>query len=226
MIYRLKLFLSFLKFILTHPKSIRYLGKWMKYRFFFRKKDYIKAGIPWMNLELIDWLRTYLKKDMKLFEWGAGGSTVFYAGLVDKVVSIEYDESYFGFVEKELKEKENVELILALPQKTGKLKSFYPQYVGYCFDSYVQTIDAYPDRYFDVIVVDGRQRNACFRSALKKLKKDGIIVFDNFDREIYKKSQYYPDIAFLNIEGLMPFQANLGTTAIFYFTNSGKKISI
>jgi len=225
MIYRFKLFLSFLKFLITHPRSLRYLGKWMKYRFFSRKKDNITAGIPWMNLEIIDWLKSNLTKDMKLFEWGAGGSTIFYANLVEKVVSVEYDKSYFDSVEKQIIKKENVELILAPPQKSGTLKSFYPKYVGSYFDNYVQTIDRYPDRYFDVIVVDGRQRNACFRNALKKLKQEGIIVFDNFDREIYKKSQYYPGIAFLNFEGLMPFQANLGTTAIFYFTHSGKKIS-
>ena len=225
MIYRLKLFLTFLKFLLTHPRSLKYLGKWINYKFFSRGKDNISAGIPWMNLEVIDWLRSYLKKDMKLFEWGAGGSTIFYASLVEKVISIEYDKGYFEYVEKHLNEKENVELILAPPQEKGSLRSFYPKYVGSYFDHYVQTIDQYPDRYFDVIVVDGRQRNACFKSALTKLKNDGIIVFDNFDREIYKKSQYYPDLAYIIFENLMPFNTTLGTTAIFYFTNSGKSLS-
>jgi SAM-dependent methyltransferase len=225
MIYRLKLLLTFLKFLLTHPKSFRYLGKWMKYQFFTKNRDNISTGLPWMNLEIIEWLDKYLKKEMLLFEWGAGGSTIFYAARVNKVISIEYDEAYFGFVQGRLEEKENVELILTPPQETGKLKSFYPEFAGSFFDNYVQTIDAHPDHYFDVIVVDGRQRNACFRSALKKLKPDGIIVFDNFDREIYRKSQYYPDIAFLTFEGLVPFNTALGTTAIFYFTTSGKKIS-
>ncbi len=225
MIYRFKIFLAFIKFLLTHPRSFKYFGKWMKYKFFSRGKNNISAGLPWMNLEIIDWLSKYLKKDMQLFEWGAGGSTVFYSDLVKHVVSIEYDESYFAFVEKQLKEKENVELILMPPQEEGNYKSFSPHHIGSYFDNYVKTINAYPDQSFDVIVVDGRQRNACFRIALRKLKPDGIIVFDNFDREIYKKSQYYPNLSYISIDGLMPFNYVIGTTSIFYFNNRGKEIS-
>lgn len=225
MIYRFKIFLAFLKFLLTHPRSFKYFGKWMKYKFFSRGKGNISAGLPWMNLEVIDWLSKYLKKDMSLFEWGAGGSTVFYSDLVKKVISIEYDESYFAYVEKELKERDNVTLVLSPPQEKGTYKSFSPQHVGSFFDEYVKTIKAYPDQYFDAIVVDGRQRNECFKIALRKIKKDGIIVFDNFDREIYKKSQYYPNLSYISIEGLMPFDYVIGTTSIFYFNNRGKVIS-
>ena len=225
MIYRLKLFLAFHKYLLTHPRSFKYLGKWMKYKFFSRGKNNISAGLPWMNLEVIDWLGKYLKKDMLLFEWGAGGSTIFYSDLVKKVISIEYDESYFQFVKEQLSQRDNVELILSPPQEKGTLKSFSPQHVGSYFDDYVKTISAYHDQSFDVIVVDGRQRNACFKVALRKLKPDGIIVFDNFDREIYKKSRYYPNLSYISIEGLMPFGFVIGTTAIFYFNNRGKKIS-
>ena len=225
MIYRFKIFLAFIKFLLLHPRSFKYFGKWLKYKFLSPGKNNISAGLPWMNLEVCHWLSTYLTRDMILFEWGAGGSTIFYSKLVKKVISIEYDDSYFNFVQKQLKDRDNVELIFAPPQEKGKYKSFSPQHVGSFFDNYVQTIDAYPDQSFDAIVVDGRQRNECFKIALRKVKRDGIIVFDNFDREIYKKSQYYPGLSHISIEGLMPFSFVLGTTAIFYFNNSGKKIS-
>ena len=179
-----------------------------------------------MNLEVIDWLSTYLTKDMMLFEWGAGGSTIFYSNLVKKVISIEYDEAYFNIVKKQAQDngKDNVELILSPPQEKGSCKSFSPRHVGSYFDDYMKTIYAYPTNHFDVIVVDGRQRNECFKIALQKVKHDGIIVFDNFDREIYKKSQYYAGLAIFHIEGLMPFGFVIGTTAIFWFNNRGKKI--
>ena len=225
MIYKLKIFIRFIKFLLTHPKSFRYFGQWMRYKFFFRGKNFISAGLPWMNFEVCQWLRSYLTSEMKIFEWGSGGSTIFYANLVDRVISIEYDEEYFDVVKKQLKGKENVELILAPPQKTGAFKSFSPHHIGSYFDNYVKTIEKYPDRFFDVIVVDGRQRNECFKVALNKVKEDGIVVFDNFEREIYKKSQYYPGLSHLMIEGLMPFNYVTGTTAIFYYDNRGKEIS-
>ena len=162
---------------------------------------------------------------MHLFEWGAGGSTVFYSDLVKQVISIEYDESYFKFVEEQLRQRDNVELILSPPQEKGNYKSFSPQHIGSYFDDYVKTIKAYPDQSLDVIVVDGRQRNECFKIALRKINPDGIIVFDNFDREIYKKSQYYPNLSYISIDGLMPFDYVIGTTAIFYYNNRGKEIS-
>jgi len=225
MIYKLKIFIRFIKFLLTHPRSFKYFGTWMRYKFFYRGKNFISAELPWMNFEVCDWLNSYLSKEMKLFEWGSGGSTLFYAKLVDQVISIEYDAEYFDFVGQQLKGKENVELVLAPAQDSGQFKSFSPNHVGSYFDDYVKSIDKYPDNSFDVIVVDGRQRNECFKRALKKLKTDGIIVFDNFEREIYKKSQHHPGISHFMIEGLMPFNYVTGTTAIFYFDNRGKELS-
>lgn len=221
MIYKLKLFFRFHWFLLTHPGNLRFLGKWMKYKFFFRGKNFILAGMPWMNFKVIQWLRSYLKKEMILFEWGSGGSTLFFSKLVDQVISVEYDEEYFRFVQEQLKGKGNVELILEKPQDKGVFRSFSPGHLNSYFDNYVKTIEKYPDRYFDVIVVDGRQRNQCFKLALKKIKKNGIIVFDNFEREFYKKSQHYPAWKYLLFEGLMPFNYTLGTTAIFYSDHQG-----
>ncbi len=225
MIYKLKLFFRFIKFLLIHPRSFRFFGQWMKYKFFFRGKNLISAGLPWMNFEVCKWLRSYLKSEMHLFEWGSGGSTVFFSKLVNQIVSIEYDENYFDFVQKQLRGKENVEIILARPQKKGAYKSFSPGNIHSYFDNYVKSIEKYPDRYFDVIVVDGRQRNQCFKLAVQKIKENGIIVFDNFEREIYKKSQYYPGLNHLLFESLMPFSYVIGTTAIFYFDHRGKELS-
>jgi len=224
MIYRFKIFLRFIKYLLLHPASFRYFGKWMKYKYFTSSRDTISAALPWMNLEVCDWLVSYLKKDMKLFEWGSGGSTFFYSKLVEEVVSIEYDKGYYEVVKAQLEkhENKNVELVLAPPQEKGKMKSFAPLYAGRYFDKYVATIDQYPDRHFDVIVVDGRQRNECFKRAIRKVKEGGIIVFDNFDREIYKKSQYFDNLNYTMYKGLMPFNFVIDSTAIFVYNNRTK----
>jgi predicted O-methyltransferase YrrM len=209
---------------MVHPGSFKYMGKWIRYMFFTAKKDNISAALPWMNLQVIDWLGSYLKKDMKLFEWGSGGSTFFYANLVEEVISIEYDEGYYELVKNKLEDKgkDNVILKPVLPQEKGEMKSFCPLHLGSSFDNYVESIDEYPDRFFDVIVVDGRQRNQCFKHALRKVKEGGIIVFDNFEREIYKKSQYHDNISYTMYESLMPFSFVLGSTAIFVYENKTK----
>ena len=38
---------------------------------------------------------------------------------------------------------------------------------------------------FDVIVIDGRAREACLAKAVDRLRPDGLIVFDNVDRQRY-----------------------------------------
>jgi len=201
------------------------MGKWIRYKYFTAKRDNISAALPWMNLEVIDKLSSYLNKDMKLFEWGSGGSTFFYANLVKEVISIEYDKGYYELVKSQLEDhgKDNVELKLVMPQEDGKMRSFCSLHLGSYFDNYVECIDEYPDKSFDVIIVDGRQRNQCFKRALQKVKEGGIIVFDNFEREIYTKSQYYDHLSYTMYEGLMPFSFVTGSTAIFVRENRTKE---
>ena len=40
-------------------------------------KEKIKP-IPWVTHGAKKWLDSYLKKDMKVFEWGSGGSTLYF----------------------------------------------------------------------------------------------------------------------------------------------------
>lgn len=225
MIYRFKIFLRFIKHLMVHPGSFKFIGKWIRYKFFTAKKDNISAALPWMNLEVINWLSKYLKNNMSMFEWGSGGSTFFYANLVKEVISIEYDEGYYALVKNQLEDngKDNVILKLVKPQEKGEMRSFCSLHLDSYFDNYVESIDAYPDRHFDAIVVDGRQRNQCFKKATKKVKEGGIIVFDNFDREIYQKSQYHDNLSYTMFEGLMPFSFVIGSTAIFIYKTSAKE---
>ena len=39
---------------------------------------------------------------------------------------------------------------------------------------------------FDLVVVDGRARNACFHRAITRLAPGGVLVFDNVDRQRYR----------------------------------------
>ena len=59
------------------------------------------------------------------------------------------------------------------------------------FTSYVRHIDriaASVGGPFDLIVVDGRAREACLLAALPHLADDGIIVFDNTMRRRYRRA--------------------------------------
>ena len=51
--------------------------------------------VPWMNYSIVSILNDRLRPDMKLFEFGSGYSTLFYAKRVNRVASVEYDRGWF-----------------------------------------------------------------------------------------------------------------------------------
>jgi hypothetical protein len=50
-------------------------------------------------------------------------------------------------------------------------------------DSYAGRIDAFPSESFDVITVDGIDRWSCFSRAYERLKRGGILIIDNTDKD-------------------------------------------
>lgn len=58
-------------FIFRRPKDgIRYLVNWLD------RKSPLAQGLPWFSYPSIDFLDSYVKPDMRVFEWGVGGSNL------------------------------------------------------------------------------------------------------------------------------------------------------
>lgn len=47
---------------------------------------------------------------------------------------------------------------------------------------YCTAIEDFPEKTFDIIVIDGMERVRCAETAPSRLRDDGIIIFDNSDR--------------------------------------------
>jgi predicted O-methyltransferase YrrM len=79
----------------------------------------------------------------------------------------------------------------------------------------VGAIDAIPGD-FDLIVIDGRAREACFARALPRLAVDGMIVFDNTNRRRYRRAfkNHRDEIAVTMSTGLTPILPWPSTTAL------------
>jgi predicted O-methyltransferase YrrM len=60
-------------------------------------------------------------------------------------------------------------------------------FAGQDFSAYVAAIDSVTGS-FDVIVIDGRAREACLAAAVGRLAPGGVIVFDNVERRRYRKA--------------------------------------
>lgn len=157
--------------------------------------------VPWLTLATIRHLNRFLNSAMSVFEYGAGGSTLFFAHRVREVISVEHDAAWGTRVQEALDRLgcRNAQVRIVLPVEQGDgvggdpadmnaYASADANYVGWSFKNYASGIDEFPDRYFDLILIDGRARPACFKHALPKLALNGQLVWDNSDREYYSQA--------------------------------------
>ena len=158
----------------------------------------LHPAAPWLPPKAIKYLKSFLTENMVGFEWGSGRSTVFFARRVNFIVSVEDDKSWYDKVQTNLKKKgliskTDYKLIEAVDReeiskipwnnwKGNKLVGLPPKPQ---FHPYFQEIQKYPDNYFDFVLIDGRARVACMINAIDKIKKEGILILDNSDREKY-----------------------------------------
>lgn len=154
--------------------------------------------IPWITFEAKDWLDGVLSEDMTGFEWGSGGSTLYFGSRIQRLVSVEHDLGWFQAVEGALAafRINTVDYLFRPPRQTRWAKYLpyhqytyvsrtFPQHRDCCFRSYAKAIQAYPVRTFDFVFVDGRTRIACMHLALSRIKKGGYLILDNSERADY-----------------------------------------
>ena len=155
--------------------------------------------IPWMTYAAIDFLGTKLQPAMRVFEWGAGFSTIWLASRVQEIVSIEESSAWYEELRPQL--PANVSL-LCRPDR----------------DAYVDAIRETTGE-FDLIVIDGVHRNECASACLSRLSPNGMVVFDNSDGAEYDPGMtMFNDAGFLRIDfwGLIPSYLYKNCTSILF----------
>jgi SAM-dependent methyltransferase len=186
----------------TLYSSFKYYFAWRRYHGTGRNSVIDK--MPWLSFSAIDFLKKTVQPDMLVFEYGSGGSTLFWASRTKYVISVEHDRSWFEKMHAELTRDQikNVDYLLAEPQEDplyAKKSIQNPDdyisegknYSGKNFQNYVKTIDKYPDEHFDIIIVDGRARPSCIKHAAGKLRHKGYLVIDNTERRYYLSSFHF-----------------------------------
>lgn len=135
-------------------------GHWRSARL-HRPVDARGDPLPWFTYPAIEFLAQFDFSQKRIFEFGAGNSTLFWGARARAVVSIENDESWHGHLAARV--PDNVRLV------------YVPQPAAYVSSLGEQEGD------FDVIVVDGIERLACSRAATTKLRAGGLVILDNAD---------------------------------------------
>lgn len=182
--------------------ELKYYFKWLKS---FSDKNPLN-GTPWICYSAIDYFKKVVKKDMMIFEYGSGNSTLLFASLGGEVLSVEHNEEWHSMLCAELKKRAlpNVSVKLLSPvyianysEDPSSLTSYSSISVGgyesMSFEAYVNEIQNYPDNHFDIIFVDGRTRPACIAKSYTKIKPGGLLVLDNSERAHYDKAIKFID---------------------------------
>lgn len=165
----------------------------------------LRDGLPWMVFPAIGLMETLLTKDSTVFEYGAGGSSMFFASRVKELVSVEHDAGWFKQTKAAMADaqrRHGVQWtgVLAEPQTPQNAHlSAAPDSADplsyatsdealreHSFLRYASAIDAHEDEYFDLVLIDGRARPSCFLHAVNKVKLGGYIVLDNAERQTYE----------------------------------------
>ncbi|MFZ5497304.1 MAG: class I SAM-dependent methyltransferase [Verrucomicrobiota bacterium] len=133
--------------------------------------------LPWVTYPFIDFLVPRLRREWRVFEYGAGSSTLFYAHRVASVTTVEHDEAFASDLQPRL--PPNVRLWLRPLGSPGYIDA-------------VAGLGFAPE----MVIVDGRNRVRCANAAVRWLAPGGVLVFDDMERP-----QYAPADALLRKAG-------------------------
>ena len=154
--------------------------------------------VPWLCYPANTLLAERVKPGLRVFEWGSGGSTLWWANRGATVVACENDDTWFRRVTASAPSGATI-----VHRDLGELYIEEPVH----------------HEPFDVVVIDGFDRNACSSVAAKCLTDRGVIIWDNTDRERYKSGLdglRAAGFRVLTLSGMAPMVSRPTSTSIIY----------
>lgn len=161
--------------------------------------------IPWLTYPFIDFVDKRLEKKFEVFEFGSGNSTLYYAGKVASVKSIENDKFWYEKIKNSM--PQNCELFFCELETNGE----YCRYAAKTGGKY------------DIVVVDGRDRVNCCKNSINSLKPDGVLILDDANRPKYAEALSFMEASGfkrLDFWGLAPLVTYRKCTSLFYRDNN------
>lgn len=156
--------------------------------------------IPFYTYPAIEFLEDKIDKNWRIFEYGSGHSTIWWANRVSQVISLENVEDWYSYIQTNI--PDNVTIHLEKEER-----------------KYAEKINEYDDHYFDLIIIDGVNRNECIKFSLSKIKDVGCIIFDNTDDNQFNQGiNLLLDSGYHKIDfyGLSPGYTYKNCTSIFF----------
>lgn len=178
--------------LLKSSTDRKYLFRWLRS---FEKNYFLKRKQPWFSYAAIDFLNTLELKQKLVFEYGSGGSTLYWLKRGAWVTSVEHDPVWYNSLHNKRLDDPALDYRLVLPEHIGpntlnpadpdSCSSTDALFLEHTFVKYCSQIDEFPDKTFDLVLVDGRARPGCIKHAYQKVKIGGCLILDNSDRGYY-----------------------------------------
>ena len=177
--------------------------------------------IPWITYPCIDFLKERIIDKMNIFEYGAGGSSVWLSSIAGHVDSVEHSKDYYDLFVENKKNISNLNIYhVPLDSKYDDLSyedlGFKRADVN---NRYVNSIRKLNKKY-DIVIVDGIFRVDCILESINHLTDSGVIILDNTnyinelsDASIFMESQGFRRLDFW---GMTPIIWAKSCTTIFY----------
>ncbi|HKT80019.1 MAG TPA: class I SAM-dependent methyltransferase [Vicinamibacterales bacterium] len=156
---------------------------------------------PWYTYPAIDFITQLDLRDKVVFEYGAGMSTIFWAGIARRVVSVEDNDEWYEAVARDA---------------PGNARVIFEPDLRRFAEAAVDTGET-----FDVIVVDGAARGGtrlrCCRAAVRALRPGGFIILDNADW-LPESTRFLREQNLLQVDmtGFAPICGHVQTTSFFF----------
>jgi hypothetical protein len=208
--------------------SFQYYKRWKH----LLGKNPVNEKLPWITFKAIDFIEKNLKSTDKVFEYGGGGSTLYFLNRVSELVTVEHDKEWFQSLQTKIDAGNNTRWHgqFILPEKHVKAEgldksdpadyfSGDPEFQDVTFKAYSTFICQFKDEYFDIVLIDGRARASCLFHAMPKVKVGGFLVLDNSERKYYLRNillmlkKHYRLV--VNHMGPVPYSASFSQTSIW-----------
>jgi predicted O-methyltransferase YrrM len=158
----------------------------------------------------------------RVFEFGSGYSSIWYAEQIEDYTAVEHDQSWSTQVRNMLNDKKltNAKILFVPTDDSGADFNWANEWPYYSilkhapenpeYRNYISQIDQFPDKHFGLIIIDGRERLGCLVHSLTKLADGGMIIFDDSARD-----KYHEIFDILDGWHYKSFRFGLGQTTFF-----------
>jgi hypothetical protein len=144
-----------------------------------------------MDKEEVEYIENLVNKDSKVFEWGSGGSTIYFYPLVHTYISVENIRLWYELVRQRLimdkvqgiTKRNNNTILIYIDERSdyienkkgrGSIKD------GVHLKKYVNSIDETNIDDFDLILIDGDVRANCLLKAIQYATENTTIILHDY----------------------------------------------